>query len=175
MAGYRLMTTFASTDIINSIRTSLMWAIGINIFIIGLAFRSWRIGLVSIVPNLLPILGTELYLFLSGAGLQLTSVIALTVAFGIAVDDTIHFLATYMRQRENGVAHTEAVEPDVAAGWPGAGRHNADYLRRYRGCDVFGVAARCVVRDAYGNNADRGADRRSDRAAFTACRRGASF
>ncbi|OEO29914.1 hypothetical protein VW23_023800 [Devosia insulae DS-56] len=110
VAGYRLMTTFASTDIINSIRSSLMFAIVCNIFLIGLAFRSWRLGLVSVVPNLLPILGTELYLYLSGSGLQLTSVIALTIAFGIAVDDTIHFLATYVRQREAGRNNADAVD-----------------------------------------------------------------
>lgn len=110
VAGYRLMTTFASTDIIHSIRNSLMAAIIINIFLIGLAFRSWRLGLLSIIPNLLPILGTELYLYVSGAGLQLTTVIALTVAFGIAVDDTIHFLFTYQRQREAGIANAEACD-----------------------------------------------------------------
>ncbi|MBK8083474.1 MAG: MMPL family transporter [Devosia sp.] len=110
VAGYRLMTTFASTDIINSIRTSLMFAIVLNIFLIGLAFRSWRLGLLSVIPNMLPILGTELYLYATGAGLQLTTVIALTIAFGIAVDDTIHFLATYLRQRESGKANEEAVD-----------------------------------------------------------------
>lgn len=110
VAGYRLMTTFASTDIINSIRTSLMFAIVLNIFLIGLAFRSWRLGLLSVIPNMLPILGTELYLYTTGAGLQLTTVIALTIAFGIAVDDTIHFLATYLRQRESGKANEEAVD-----------------------------------------------------------------
>lgn len=110
VGGYRLMTTFASSDIINNIRSSLMWAIFFNIFLIGLAFRSMRIGLVSILPNVLPILATEAYLYLSGAGLQLTTVIALTIAFGIAVDDTIHYLATYMRQRANGLAHADAVD-----------------------------------------------------------------
>lgn len=110
VGGYRLMTTFASADIINSIRSSLMWAIFCNIFLIGLAFRSMRIGLVAILPNVLPILVTETYLYLTGAGLQLTTVIALTIAFGIAVDDTIHYLATYMRQRGRGMAHADAVD-----------------------------------------------------------------
>ena len=109
VAGYRLMTSFASTAIINSIRSSLMTAIILNIFLIGLAFQSWRLGLVAVIPNLLPILFTELYLYVSGAGLQLTSVIALTVAFGIAVDDTVHFLATYVRQRQRGTELKESV------------------------------------------------------------------
>ena len=58
----------------------------------------------------MPILGTEVYLYFSGAGLQMTTVFALTIAFGIAVDDTIHFLANYMRQRQNGMEHVEAID-----------------------------------------------------------------
>lgn len=110
VAGFRVMTTFASTDIISSMRNSLMAAIIINIGLIGFAFRSIKVGLVSIIPNVLPILGTELYLYVSGAGLQLTTVIALTIAFGIAVDDTIHYLSTYTRARKNGLPHAESVD-----------------------------------------------------------------
>jgi len=110
VAGFNVLTSFASTDIIGSLRNGLSIAVLVNIVIIGFAFRSWRIALVSIVPNFLPILGTELYLYVSGAGLQLTTVIALTIAFGIAVDDTIHFLSTYVRARDEGRAHREAVE-----------------------------------------------------------------
>ncbi|RUT32840.1 hypothetical protein EMQ25_06785 [Arsenicitalea aurantiaca] len=109
-SGYRLMTTFASTDIIEALRNSLMGAIVLNIFLISLAFRSWKIGLVSLVPNVLPILGTELYLYFSGTGLQITTVIALTIAFGIALDDTIHYLSTYVRHRRNGESNKEAVD-----------------------------------------------------------------
>jgi predicted RND superfamily exporter protein len=48
---------------------------------------------------------------LSGAGLQLTTVLALTIAFGIAVDDTIHFLSNYVGQRrEHGLDHQAAVK-----------------------------------------------------------------
>ncbi|HEY8594386.1 MAG TPA: MMPL family transporter [Devosiaceae bacterium] len=110
VAGFRLLTTFASTDMIGSMRNSLMAAIIVNIGLIGFAFRSLRIGLVAIIPNVLPILGTEFYLWWSGAGLQLTTVIALTIAFGIAVDDTIHYLATYVRARRNGIGHEEAID-----------------------------------------------------------------
>ena len=110
VAGFNVLTSFASTDIIGSLRNGLTIAVLVNIVIIGIAFQSWKIALVSIVPNFLPILGTELYLYVSGAGLQLTTVIALTIAFGIAVDDTIHFLASYKRSRENGTDHDLAVE-----------------------------------------------------------------
>ncbi len=109
VSGFRVLTSFASMDMIRSMQQGLTLAVFISIFVIGFAFRSWKIALFSFVPNILPILGTELYLWVSGAGLQLTTVIALTIAFGIAVDDTIHFLANYKRARDNGLEHVPAV------------------------------------------------------------------
>ena len=65
----------------------------------------------STIPNLFPILGTEAYLYLSGSGLELTTVLALTIAFGIAVDDTVHFLSHYLHgRRKEGRNHIEAVK-----------------------------------------------------------------
>ena len=113
VSGLNVLTSFASTDIIASLRNGLSAAVIVNIFVIGFAFRSWRIALIAVVPNLLPILGTEVYLYFSGAGLQMTTVFALTIAFGIAVDDTIHFLATYMRQRQRGFDNATAVDQSL--------------------------------------------------------------
>lgn len=109
VAGFRVLTSFASFDMIRSLQIGLTAAVFITIGVIGFAFRSWKIGLLSFVPNILPILGTEFYLYVSGAGLQMTTVIALTIAFGIAVDDTIHVLANYKRMREKGFDHERAV------------------------------------------------------------------
>ncbi len=109
VAGLNVLTAYATTDMIASMRNGLSIAIIVNIFVIGFAFRSWRIALVSIVPNVLPILGTELFVYVSGAGLQFTTMIALTIAFGIAVDDTIHFLTTYVHNRKRGESHEKSV------------------------------------------------------------------
>ena len=62
------------------------------------------------IPNLFPILGTEAWLWTTGQGLQLSTVLSLTIAFGIAVDDTTHFLSHYLHaRREEGKDHHEAV------------------------------------------------------------------
>lgn len=99
IGGFRVLTTFATDDIVRSLQASLAVSVILNIALIGFAFGSLRVAMASIVPNLFPILGTEAYLWLSGAGLQLTTVIALTIAFGIAVNDTIHFLSHYVHGR----------------------------------------------------------------------------
>lgn len=110
ISGFRVLTAYASLDMIATLQISLMLAIALSVVLIGIAFRSWKLALVSIIPNSLPILLTELFLYSSGIQLQLTTVISLTIAFGIAVDDTIHFLAHYARARERGESISHAVD-----------------------------------------------------------------
>ncbi len=74
------------------------------------ALRSLRLGLISIVPNLLPaVLGFGVWgLTVGQVGLSLSVVVAMTV--GIVVDDTVHFLAKYRRaRREQGLGPEDAV------------------------------------------------------------------
>ena len=67
--------------------------------ILLLALRSLRLGLISIVPNLVPaVLGLGVWgLTVGQVGLSLSVVVAMTV--GIVVDDTVHFLSKYRRAR----------------------------------------------------------------------------
>ena len=74
------------------------------------ALRSLRLGLISIVPNLVPaVLGFGVWgLTVGQVGLSLSVVVAMTV--GIVVDDTVHFLAKYRRaRREHGLDPEDAV------------------------------------------------------------------
>ncbi|MBX7168556.1 MAG: MMPL family transporter [Pirellulales bacterium] len=70
-------------------------------------FRSWRLGLVSILPNVFPMFATATMLVAARQPLQLTSVITFTICLGIAVDDTIHFVNRFQREL--------AVDGDVRA------------------------------------------------------------
>ncbi len=74
------------------------------------ALRSLRLGVISIVPNLVPaVLGFGVWgLTVGTVGLSLSVVVAMTV--GIVVDDTVHFLSKYLRaRREYGHDPEEAV------------------------------------------------------------------
>jgi uncharacterized protein len=59
---------------------------------IGLAFRSWRVMLASILPAIFPIVAAGALLLVLGDGLQFASVVALTVSFGLGMSATVHFL-----------------------------------------------------------------------------------
>jgi len=111
VGGFRVLTTFATDTIVRGLQLDLTLSVLVNVFLIGFAFMSWRVALASVVPNLFPILGTEAYLYLAGSGLQLVTVIALTIAFAIAVDDTVHFLSHYLHaRRQEGRDHLDAVK-----------------------------------------------------------------
>ncbi|VAX09065.1 Predicted exporter of the RND superfamily [hydrothermal vent metagenome] len=79
-------------------------------FILMLVLRSVRIGLISIVPNLIPIgMAFGIWgLFVGQVGLALSVVSSMTL--GIVVDDTVHFLSKYLRaRREKGLNSEDAV------------------------------------------------------------------
>ena len=73
------------------------------------AYRSLRIGLVSIIPNAFPLFVTGTWLVWRKESLELTSVCAFTVCLGIVVDDTIHFLSRFDEERRTAKSRDEAI------------------------------------------------------------------
>ena len=82
-------------QILVDLATSLGAAALIIFFVLGLVFRSVRLGLISTIPNLFPLAVAAGWLVVSGQSLEIVSVCAFTVCLGIAVDDTIHFITRY--------------------------------------------------------------------------------
>jgi len=80
----------------------LMSTIAVVIALLALAFRSFFAALASIIPNLFPIFAAGGVLYFTGYGLQFSSAVALTVAFGLAVNDTIHFLHRWRHEKTCG-------------------------------------------------------------------------
>ena len=73
----------------------LLIAFGIVALIVGLLYRSLRMTLISLVPNVLPLLFIAGFMGALDIDLKVSTSIIFTIAFGIAVDDTLHFLAKY--------------------------------------------------------------------------------
>jgi len=99
VTGIEAITATTSAHMITGLNYSLMLAVVLSIGVIMLAFRSIRIGLFALIPNLLPLFVAGAALVLFGKGLQFTSAIAMTIAFGIAVDDTVHYLGAFVGRR----------------------------------------------------------------------------
>jgi uncharacterized protein len=82
----------------------LNWGLVGDMFVIfvflGIALRSALAGVSSILPSLFPIFATGSLLWYWGEGLQFASIIAITVAFALAIDSTIHFLNRFRLEEE---------------------------------------------------------------------------
>ncbi|MEL7543075.1 MAG: MMPL family transporter, partial [Pseudomonadota bacterium] len=95
VTGLTAVAAYQSSNMIAQLNRGLLIAVIVVIGVMAFAFRSWWVLVVSILPNIFPLVAAGLLLWLLGIGLGYASVIALTVAFGLAVDDCIHFLARY--------------------------------------------------------------------------------
>ena len=95
--------------IIEDFARGLGLAAGVIFLLLAFAFRSLRLGAVCVLPNALPVVVVAAGLRLSGLELQVPSVLAFTVLLGIAVDDTIHYVSRYQRERSLGFGQEEAL------------------------------------------------------------------
>ncbi len=84
-------------------------ALGLIAVLLALLFRSARVGLLSLIPNLMPVGLGLLASALFFEQIDADSLTFLAISIGIAVDDTIHFLARYRIERSSGAEREEAV------------------------------------------------------------------
>lgn len=85
-------------QIVVDLSMSLGSAAVVIFFVMTLAYRSIRIGLISLIPNLFPLAVTGVYLVVTGQALEVVNVCAFTICLGIAVDDSIHFLTRFQEE-----------------------------------------------------------------------------
>jgi len=87
---------------VRDLATSLSVAFLVIAAVLALVFRSLRAGLVSLIPNVMPLAVGLGFMTLAGIQLQSATVITFSIALGIAVDDTIHFFARYREELQLG-------------------------------------------------------------------------
>lgn len=94
--------------------SSLLKGIALSVLVISivmaLLYRNVRIVIISLIPNLIPLFLLATLMALLGIELKITTAIVFTIAFGIAVDDTIHFLSRFKLELGKGKYTEEAVQ-----------------------------------------------------------------
>ena len=108
-SGISMIFAYITERNIYSMLQGTLIAMALISLILVLAFRSVRLGLVSLVPNFIPAamsFGLWGY-FVGYVGLPASIVVA--IVLGIVVDDTIHFLSKYLKARREGCLAPEAV------------------------------------------------------------------
>jgi predicted RND superfamily exporter protein len=87
-----------SRYIINGLKDSIIWAFILIAFCMLYLFRSARILLCSLIPNIIPLLITAGIMGWAGIPLKPSTVLVFSVALGIAIDVTIRFLVNYKQE-----------------------------------------------------------------------------
>jgi predicted RND superfamily exporter protein len=92
VTGLAVIAARNSASMIGKLSTGLTVEMAFIAILLGLAFRSFFVAAVAVLPGLFPIVIAGAVLWWFGEGLQFASVVALTVAFGLALSATIHYL-----------------------------------------------------------------------------------
>ena len=82
--------------------------------VIFVVFRSFRFGLLTIVPNVLPVVAVLGVMGYLGISMNIATVMVASVALGVVDDDTIHFINRYRREVANGASTDQAIETATA-------------------------------------------------------------
>ena len=84
--------------LLRNLMLSLLLVIVLISIFMAWMFNSFRMVVVSIIPNLIPLLLTGAIMGYFGIALKPSTILVFSIAFGISVDDTIHFLAKYRQE-----------------------------------------------------------------------------
>lgn len=93
-----------------SLIQGLAFAILVVSLLMGLLFRSLSMVIVAMIPNVLPLIFIAGFMGFTGIDLKITTAIVFTISFGIAVDDTIHFLSKFNLELKKGKAPLYALK-----------------------------------------------------------------
>ena len=99
--GTSVVASEGTQYLVNNLFSSLAFAIVSIGTLMAILFRSWRMVIISMVPNLIPLFFTGGIMGFFGIPLKPSTLLVFSIAFGISVDDTIHFLAKYRQELKN--------------------------------------------------------------------------
>ncbi len=98
MTGKALVFQKGTNYLVTNLVLSLLFAIVLISLFMAYLFRSFKMVLISLIPNLLPLLITAGLMGYLGVPIKPSTILVFSIAFGISVDDTIHFLAKYRQE-----------------------------------------------------------------------------
>jgi len=98
MTGKALLFQKGTKYLVKNLAISLSLAILLISLFMAYMFRSFRMIIVSLIPNIIPLIITAGLMGYLGVPIKPSTILVFSIAFGISVDDTIHFLAKYRQE-----------------------------------------------------------------------------
>jgi predicted RND superfamily exporter protein len=103
VTGLPALAARNSYRMISQLDESIPLCVLVAAVLLALAFRSFFVGVISLLPGLFPVVASGTLLYFMGGGLEFASVVALLVVFGLGVDALIHFLNRLRLEEGPGV------------------------------------------------------------------------
>ena len=100
MTGTSVVYLRGTDYLVKNLFVSLSIAVVLIAMLMAFMFRSWLMVAVSLIPNIIPLIITGALMGFLGITIKPSTILVFSIAFGISVDDTIHFLAKYRQELE---------------------------------------------------------------------------
>ena len=161
LTGMNPVAHMINTLVVDEIFYTFLLAFAVITILLVIQFRSLGVGLISLLPNILPLTIILGMIGALGINLKPSSAITFSIAFGIAVDDTVHFITRYLSEHLQGRPEEEVLHRAIH----GTGKSDDLHLHRayqwFFGADFHLQRARQrLVRPALRRSDFHGADRR---------------
>jgi len=102
ITGNSYLFMIGNRYLVKSLFQSVLIAFVLIAIIMGSLFTSFKMVLVSLIPNTIPLFITAGIMGFFGVPLKPSTILVFSIAFGIAIDDTIHFLAKFRQELKVG-------------------------------------------------------------------------
>lgn len=98
LQGISLAAAKGSVDMIQDLLVSILSAVVIIFLVLSLFLKSIKLGLISFLPNILPLATVAALLVVNDQPLQYATIMVFTICLGIIVDDGIHMIVRYQKE-----------------------------------------------------------------------------
>ncbi|MDX1672120.1 MAG: efflux RND transporter permease subunit [Balneolaceae bacterium] len=109
ITGSTILSADLNNKIVSALFKSIFLAIVLVSLVMALLFRDIRLVVISLIPNILPLLMIAGFMGYVGIDIKASTAVIFTIAFGIAVDDSIHYLARLRVEMRRGKTLYEAL------------------------------------------------------------------
>lgn len=112
LTGSSLVFLEGTNYMVKNLLSSLLLALVIIAILMALTFSSFKMVLIALIPNLIPQLLTAAMMGYAGISIKPSTILIFSIALGISVDNTIHFLSRYRLQLKY---HNDKIKDSVIA------------------------------------------------------------
>ncbi len=98
VTGSSIISFLGTKYLLKNLLMSLALAIFLISTFMAIMFTSWRMVIMSLTPNIIPLIFTAAIMGFTGIPIKASTILVFSIAFGISVDNTIHFLAKYRQE-----------------------------------------------------------------------------